>query len=66
MYVRSTFVDLNPIKSNYYPFMISLDKCNGSCNVADGCTRFVHKVKQMITITNSLLKRIVKFFHLLS
>ena len=31
--VRSTLIDLNPIKLKYYPFMISLDKCNGSCNV---------------------------------
>ena len=27
--------DLNPVKLNYYPFMISLDKCNGSCNFID-------------------------------
>ena len=27
--------DLNPVKVNYYPLMISLDKCDGSCNVAD-------------------------------
>ena len=33
--VRPTLIDLNPIEINYYPFMISLDKCNGSCNAAD-------------------------------
>ena len=33
--IRSTLVNLNPIKVNYYPFMISLDKYNGSCNVDD-------------------------------
>ena len=27
-----TLIDLNPVKFNYYPFMISLDKCNGTCN----------------------------------
>ena len=31
--VRSTFIDFNPFKPKYYPFMISLDKCTGSCNV---------------------------------
>ena len=31
--VRPTFIDLNPIESKHYPFMISLNKCNGSCNV---------------------------------
>ena len=27
--------DLNPVELNYYPFLFSLDKCNGSCNAAD-------------------------------
>ena len=28
-------VDLNPVEIKYYPFMISLKKCNGICNVVD-------------------------------
>ena len=32
---RPTFIDLNPIDLNYYPFRISLDKCNASCNAVD-------------------------------
>ena len=31
--VRPTLIDLNPVELKYYPFMISLDECNGSCNV---------------------------------
>ena len=31
--VKPTLIDLNPVELNYYSFMISLDKCNGSCNV---------------------------------
>ena len=31
--VKPTLIDLNPIDFKYYPFMISLDKCNGSSNV---------------------------------
>ena len=31
--LRPTLIDLNPIKLKYYPFMISLDKSTGSCNV---------------------------------
>ena len=31
--LRPTLVDLNPVEFNYYPFMISLNKCTGSCNV---------------------------------
>ena len=33
--IRPALIDLNPVKLNYYPFMSRLDKCNGSCNVAD-------------------------------
>ena len=35
-YCRPTLIELNPIEFNYYPFIISLDKCNGSCNFVDG------------------------------
>ena len=31
--VRPTLLDLNPIEFRYYPLMISLGKCNESCNV---------------------------------
>ena len=31
--VRPALIDLNPVEVKYYPFMISLDICNGSCNV---------------------------------
>ena len=31
--IRATLFDLNSVDLNYYLFMISLDKCNGSCNV---------------------------------
>ena len=31
--VRPTLIDMNPVELKYYPFMISLNKCTGSCNV---------------------------------
>ena len=31
--IRRTFIDLNPVELKYYPFMISLNKCTGTCNV---------------------------------
>ena len=31
--VRLTRIDMNPVKLKYYPFMISLNKCTGNCNV---------------------------------
>ena len=33
--VRPTFIDVNPVELKYYPFMIGLNKCNGSCNVCN-------------------------------
>ena len=29
---RSTLIDLSPVELKYYPFIVSLDKCSGSCN----------------------------------
>ena len=31
--VRPTIIDMNPLELKYYPFMVSLNKCTGSCNV---------------------------------
>ena len=31
--VRPTLIDMNPVGLKSYPFMISLSKCAGSCNV---------------------------------
>ena len=33
--IRPSLIDLNPVGPSYYPFIISLDKWNGSCNVVD-------------------------------
>ena len=33
--IRRTLIDLTPVKLNYYPFMISLDKFSGICNSVD-------------------------------
>ena len=30
--VSLILIDLNPVQLKHYPFMITLDKCNGSCN----------------------------------
>ena len=31
--VRPTLIDMNLVELKYYPFIISLNKCSGSCNV---------------------------------
>ena len=43
--VRPTLIDLNPVKLKYYPFMISLVKWSGSCNVLSPKMRVPKKAK---------------------
>ena len=45
--VRSTLIDLNPIELKYYPFMISLDKFTGSCNVLSANICVPKEIKDM-------------------
>ena len=33
--IRPTIIDINPVELNYYPFMINLDKLDGSCSAVD-------------------------------
>ena len=33
--IMSTLIDLNLVELNYYPFVISLVKCNRDCNAVD-------------------------------
>ena len=33
--VRPALIDLNPDELHYYPFMISLGRCDGSCDTAE-------------------------------
>ena len=33
--IRPSLVDVSPAELNYYPFMVSLDKCSGSSNAGD-------------------------------
>ena len=66
---RPTVVNLIPAELNYYLFMITLDKGNGSCNLVDDSftkicvsnkTRDINdKVFNMITRTNEF-KTLVK------
>ena len=61
--VRPTLIDLNSVELKYYPFMISLNKCNGSCNVllpkicVPKKTKYINvKVFNMITNKMKLIK----------
>ena len=42
-----TLIDLNPVERIYYSSVISLDKCNGNCDVFDALsTKYVFPVKE--------------------
>ena len=66
---RRTLIDLNSIELNYYPFLISLDKCNGGYNADDDLSKKIYvlcnakninlKVFHMITRINEA-KTLVK------
>ena len=44
--VRPTLNDMNPVALKYYPVIISLNKCTGSCNVLS--PKYVFQRKQEI------------------
>ena len=41
--VRPTLTDMKPPELKYYPFMISLNKCTGGCNVLSPKKKCVFK-----------------------
>ena len=63
---RATLIDLNPVKLNYYPLMISLDKYNENRNSVDDLSIKIGKdvnVKVFNTITRkNEAKTLVKNF----
>ena len=46
--VRPSLIDLNLGELKYYPFKISLDKCNGSCNVLSSKISVARKTREII------------------
>ena len=44
--IRPAFIDLNPVKLNYYQFMSKIDKCNGSCNVVDDLSTKIYLLSE--------------------
>ena len=51
--VTSMLIDLNPDKLHYHPFIISMSRCNGSCNtVKDPVGRICapNKMRQYILL----------------
>ena len=50
--VRPTIINMNPVELKYYPFMISLNKCTGSCKIPDSI------VQHVIQIKNGIIKHV--------
>ena len=48
--VRPTLTDMNPLQLKYYPFMISLNKCIGSCNVLSPKKNVFQKKQKIKTL----------------
>ena len=58
---RHAVIDLNPTDLNYYPFMISLEKCKMSCNVVDVLSTKIcvpNKTKEVSVKRFSMVTRI--------
>ena len=45
--VRRILIGLNPVELKYYPFMISLDKYSGNCNVLSSKICVLKKTKDI-------------------
>ena len=45
--IRTTLINLNSDECNqvwrYYPFMVNLDRCNGSCNTLNNSSKKTKK-----------------------
>ena len=57
--VRPTLIDLNPVDLKYYLFMITLDKCTGSCNSIDD-------LSMRIFVPSRRKEVNVKIFHMIT
>ena len=62
--IRSTLIYLNPVDLNYYPFMISLDNCNGRFNAVDDLSTKIcvpNETKDVnVKVFNTITKTLVK------
>ena len=55
---RRTFINLNTVEIDYYPFMTNLDECNGSGNV-------VNDLSAKISVPRSTKDVNVKVFNMI-
>ena len=53
--LRPTLIGLNAVELKCYPFMISLNKCSGSCNVSSPKISVPKKIKDIIVKTFNMI-----------
>ena len=59
---RPTLMDLNPIELNYCPLIISKDKCNGSCNVADDLSMKICVLSKTKDLNVKVINMIIRIY----
>ena len=70
--VKPTLIDLNLIELKYYPFLISFDKRNGSCNVLSPKTCVPKEIKNIdvksfiITTNKNKAKTMLKHIYVIA
>ena len=60
---RPTLIDLCPVGLNFYPFMISLERSNGSYNTTDDLSSkicFPNKIKDVNVKVLNIITRIIQ------
>ena len=55
--IRPTLIDLNHLGLKYYPIMISIDKCTGSCNALSPKNVFHKKQKTNVKALNMITNK---------
>ena len=56
--IRETIIDMNPNELRYYPFMISFNKCTGSCNVLSPKICVPKEIKDInVTVFNMITSK---------
>ena len=55
--IRPTLIDLNYLGLKYYPIMISIDKCTGSCNALSPKNVFHKKQKTNVKALNMITNK---------
>ena len=56
---RPFLINLNPLEVKYYPFLITLDKCNGNCNT-------LNNISDKICVPNGTEDKNLNVFNLLT